>query len=237
LFLTRNLDVMRKQFLLIFLLWSGFQVAAQQNAYGLKITTTLEEYEQEVAADPENELINLATLIPGIVLDIRYATEENFTGEVVYDHAAAFLRRPAAEALARVQQSLSWQGLGLKVFDAYRPYAATVKFYDLIGDTNFVAAPWKGSRHNRGAAVDVTLINLETGEELPMPTTFDEFTEKASPAYMNLPQDVLHNRANLLRIMAEHGFTVYPSEWWHFDFEGWERFPLMDIRIGDLVTD
>jgi zinc D-Ala-D-Ala dipeptidase len=227
------------RYILIILLLSFFSCtsAPETNPYGLKIVQSISEYKQSVADNPEYELIDLEKYIPGIVVDMRYATTNNFTGEVVYDYPAALLRKPVADALKKAQAEFANMGLGLKVFDAYRPYTATVKFYELIGDTNFVAAPWHGSRHNRGAAVDVTLIILETGEELPMPTAFDEFTDKASPAYMDLPQDVLQNRANLLRIMAGHGFSVYPAEWWHFDFEGWERFPLMDIRIGNLVNE
>lgn len=219
----------------LLLLFVACQSANNSNPYGLEITQTVSAYQQEIKNDPDNKLVNLKDHIPDIVIDMRYATANNFTGEEVYDYPAALVRKPVADALAGVQQSLSWQGLGLKIFDAYRPYAATLKFYDLIGDTNFVAAPWHGSRHNRGAAVDVTLINLETGDELPMPTPFDEFSEKASPDYMDLPPDVLQNRAILLRIMAEFGFSVYPSEWWHFDYKGWERFGLMDLKIRDLV--
>lgn len=220
---------------LLFLLL-GCTYAPHNNPYGLELTQTIDEYQQSVTTDPTMKLVNLADHIPNVVIDMRYATAENFTNKVVYDYPAALLRKPAAEALARVQQSLSLQGLGLKVYDAYRPYAATLSFYELIGDTNYVAAPWHGSRHNRGAAVDVTLIRLDTGEELPMPTPFDDFSEKAGPDYMDLPEHILRNRATLIQIMAEHGFTVYRSEWWHFDFIGWEQFGLLDLKISELIA-
>ncbi len=220
---------------LLFLLL-GCTYAPHNNPYGLELTQTIDEYQQSVATDPTMKLVNLADHIPNVVIDMRYATAENFTNKVVYDYPAALLRKPAAEALARVQQSLSLQGLGLKVYDAYRPYAATLSFYELIGDTNYVAAPWHGSRHNRGAAVDVTLIRLDTGEELPMPTPFDDFSEKAGPEYMDLPEHILRNRATLIQTMAEHGFTVYHSEWWHFDFIGWEQFGLLDLKISELIA-
>ncbi len=228
---------MRHIIILLLLGFLGCRATIENNPYGLKIVQTISQYKQTVAENPENELVDLETYIPGIVVDMRYATANNFTDEVVYDGAAAFLRKPVADALKQVQAELESIGLGLKVFDAYRPYAATLKFYELIGDTNFVAAPWYGSRHNRGAAVDVTLISLETGEELPMPTAFDEFSETAAPGYMKLPDEVIRNRELLISIMAAHGFTVYPTEWWHFDFEGYERFPLMDIKIGLLARE
>ncbi len=207
-----------------------------EHPYGLDVLDSMKTYKAEIRENPDMALISLDELIPNLVLDMRYATPNNFTGEVVYDHPAAFLRKPAAEALLRVQQNLARMNMGLKVFDAYRPYAATVKFYEIIGDTNYVASPWHGSRHNRGAAVDVSLISLETGEELPMPTAFDEFSEKAASDYMDLPEEVIHNRTLLIRVMAEEGFTVYPTEWWHFDYTDWERFGLMDVKISELAS-
>lgn len=203
--------------------------------YGLEVLESLKSYKAEIEENPEMALIRLDELIPNLVLDMRYATPNNFTGEVVYDHPTAFLRKPAAEALLRVQQNLARINLGLKVYDAYRPYSATVKFYEIIGDTNFVASPWKGSRHNRGAAVDVGLIDLTTGEPLPMPTGFDEFSEKAASDYSDLPEEIIFNRSLLIRVMAEEGFTVYPTEWWHFDYQHWERFGLMDLKITELA--
>ncbi len=112
-------------------------------------------------------------------LDIRYASNNNFTGEVIYNQPKAFVRLPVAKALQEVQSELNSMGLGLKIFDAYRPYAATLRFYEVYPDTMFVAAPWHGSRHNRGCAVDVSLVDLESGNELQMPSAFDDFSEKA----------------------------------------------------------
>ena len=124
--------------------------------------------------------------------------------------------------------------MGLLIFDAYRPYSATVRFYEIYNDTSYVASPWKGSRHNRGAAVDVSLIDFETGEELQMPTGYDNFSEAAHPDYGNLPENVLKNREILINEMQNHGFRVYPYEWWHFDFIGWEAYDLMDLSFEDL---
>jgi D-alanyl-D-alanine dipeptidase len=153
---------------------------------------------------------------------------------VIYKSPKAYLRRPVAEALFKIEKELNSKGLGLKVYDAYRPYSATLKFYEVFPDTSFVASPRKGSRHNRGCAVDVTIIDLKTGKELEMPTSFDDFTEKASQSYMKLPENAIKNRKLLSEIMTKYGFVKYEPEWWHYDFKGWENFGLMDIPFEEL---
>jgi D-alanyl-D-alanine dipeptidase len=183
---------------------------------------------------PEKRLVDLETYIPGIALDIRYASKNNFTGKRIYPAAKAYLRLPAAQAIKNIEAYLRASDLGLKIFDAYRPYSATLKFYEVYPDTNFVAAPWHGSRHNRGCAVDLTIIHLDTGKELEMPTPFDDFTEKAGHQYMNLPDTILQNRALLKKVMTDNGFAHYDYEWWHYDFVGWENYKLLDIGFGDL---
>jgi D-alanyl-D-alanine dipeptidase len=112
-----------------------------------------------------------------------------------------------------------------------------VKFYEVYPDTNFVAAPWKGSVHNRGCAVDLTLVILQTGKQLEMPTPFDDFTEKAAHSYMNLPDQVLKNRQILKDIMTKHGFLIYEAEWWHYDFKDWKSYKLMDISFEELNSN
>lgn len=211
------------------------QAVTDRNPYGLELTDLIEEYRAEISSDPDHELVNLIDFIPGLVLDMRYATHNNFTHEVVYEFPAAFLRRPVAEALAGVQEELSEHGLGIKVFDAYRPYQATLKFWNLVGDPQFVASPQKGSRHNRGAAVDLTLIVLKTGQELEMPTAFDDFTENASPDCTDLPKHQIANRDYLIRVMQRHGFRVFQTEWWHFDYKHWEKFGLIDLPFDQLM--
>src|SRR6187549_2322116 len=141
--------------------------ANAQNKYGLK-ATTFEGYKESMKADPAKELINLEKFVPGLVLDIRYATVNNFTGERIYNLARAYARRPVAESLRKIQADLRPQGLGIKIFDAYRPYKATVKFYEVYHDTTYVASPYRGSRHNRGCALDLTIVKLSNGEELTM---------------------------------------------------------------------
>lgn len=180
----------------------------------------------------EEQLVDLETL--GIPLDIRYATPNNFMKQTLYPVAKAYLRAPAAQALANVKRDLATQGLGIKVFDAYRPYRVTVAMWEPIRNPDYVADPKKGSRHNRGAAVDLTLIDLKTGEELPMPTGYDDFTPRAAHAFDDLPADVKANRALLRETMERHGFEPLPSEWWHYDFSGWERFELLDVPLNAI---
>jgi zinc D-Ala-D-Ala dipeptidase len=191
-------------------------------------------YRMQVAENHNFELVELVHMIPNLGLDIKYATADNFAETPVYQEARAFARKPVAEALVQVQNALAEYGLELLIFDAYRPYSVTVKFFEIYPDPTFVADPAKGSRHNRGCAVDVTLVNSATGLPLEMPTAYDDFTERAHPNYQELPEDQRKNRDFLIRIMADNGFTVYPSEWWHFDFVGWEHYPLMDIPFEEL---
>lgn len=202
------------------------------NRHGLAVVPDVATYERLARADPEKRLVDLQTL--GIPLDIRYATENNFMKKTLYPVAKAWLRAPAARALAEVQRELAPRGIGIKVFDAYRPYRVTEAMWEPIRDPDYVADPAKGSRHNRGAAVDLTLIDLDTGAELPMPTPYDDFTPRAAHAFTDLPADVLANRALLREVMKRHGFDPLPSEWWHYDFRGWERFELMDVGLEEL---
>ncbi len=202
------------------------------NQHGLRVVPDRAAYERLVRTDPDKRLVDLGTL--GFLLDIRYATENNFMKRQLYPVAKAYLRAPAASALANVQRELAARGLGIKVFDAYRPYRVTVAMWEPIKNPDYVADPAKGSRHNRGAAVDLTLVDLKTGAELPMPTPYDDFTSRAAHAFTDLPADVLANRALLRDVMTRHGFEPLPSEWWHYDFRGWERFELMDVPLEEI---
>ena len=206
-----------------------------RNPHNLPLVNSVEDYKTQVAENPDMELVDLEDEIENVVLDIRYATSNNFTKEVIYQSPKAYARKPIADALKLVQDSLASLNLGLKVFDAYRPYAATLKFYEVYPDPDFVASPKTGSRHNRGCAVDVSLVNLNTKQELEMPTAFDNFTEKAHSDYADLPEAALQNRTILIGIMSHYGFSVISSEWWHFDYNGWEDFPLMDLSFEELT--
>jgi D-alanyl-D-alanine dipeptidase len=219
---------------LLFILISLFSIGTfAQNKYGLT-PMKMEDYKNSVKTNPENELVNLAEFIPGLALDIRYATTNNFTGQKIYNLARAYARKPVAESLKKIQADLKAQGLALKIFDGYRPYSATVMFYETYHDTTYVASPYKGSRHNRGCALDLTIIDLKTGKELPMPTEFDSFKKEAWPSTPVADPVIRKNRQTLIDAMEKHGFKVNASEWWHFDFIGWQKFAVMDIDFEEL---
>ena len=211
-------------------IYSGFTVIAQQKP----VILTTQQYTTQIKTTPDKRLIEISKAIPGIKLDIKYATADNFMHRVMYKQARAFARAPVIEALKQIQAELKLKGLGLKIYDAYRPYAVTVDFYNMARDTNFVASPLTGSRHNRGCAIDLSLIDLKTGKDLPMPTPFDSFSPMAAADYADLPADQLKNRELLKSVMQAHGFTVLRTEWWHFDFNGWQGFELMDVPFGEL---
>lgn len=178
-------------------------------------------------------LVELNKCIPDIVLDIRYATANNFTGKAVYPDARCFLAAEAAAALRDVQEDLKKQGYRLKVFDGYRPLSVQRIFWDILPDPRYVADPQAGSKHNRGYAVDVSLVTRDGGE-ISMPTEYDDFTERAHPDYAELPADVIAHRAILQEAMARHGFTRFETEWWHFDYQGWEDQPVLDISFDEI---
>ncbi len=237
----KNLKNLFKLFLLSLILATTFNLSGcknwakdPKNPFGLEVITTTEDYLKSIAEDENNRLIDLEKYIPGIVVDIRYADTNNFTHKKIYTQPRAFLRKPAADSLLKIQKILNEKGIGLKIYDAYRPYAATLYFYEVYHDTTFVAAPWKGSIHNRGCAVDLSLINLSTGEELQMPTPFDEFSEIASHNYKDLDSAKLANRALLLNVMTNNGFTMYEHEWWHYNIKGRDKYKLMDISFEQL---
>ena len=184
----------------------------------------------------EADLIELTKLDKSITLDIRYATANNFVGRAVYPEARAFLQRPAAEALVRVHQELKKKGLGIVIFDGYRPWTITKLFWDVVPEDKrkFVANPEKGSKHNRGCAVDLSIYDLKTGKLIAMPSGFDEFTERASPDYKGGTEEERANRDMLRRMMEAAGFTVNPNEWWHFDFKDWEQYAIYDIAFSEI---
>lgn len=220
--------------LIILLLFLTSTICAQ-NRYGLK-ATDYQQYKMGLKSHPENELVDLPGMIPTLVLDIRYATTNNFTGEQIYNLPRAYARRPVAEALRKAQAEFLKMGLKVKIYDAYRPYKATVKFYEVYRDTTYVASPYRGSRHNRGCALDMTLVDAVTGEEIPMPTPFDSFKREAWPTSKVSDPVIRKNRTILIEVMQRHGFRVNASEWWHFDFVGWQKFDVLDIDFEELET-
>lgn len=185
----------------------------------------------------EAHLVELIKLDNTIKLDIRYATDNNFVGRAVYPEARAFLQKPAAKALLGVHKKLKKQGLGLLIFDGYRPWAITKLFWDVTPEEKriFVANPEKGSKHNRGCAVDLTIYDLKSGKAVPMPSGYDEFTERASPDYTGGTNEERANRDLLRKLMEDKGFTVNANEWWHFDYKNWEDYAIYDISFKEAA--
>jgi D-alanyl-D-alanine dipeptidase len=179
------------------------------------------------------DLVELRALDSTIHYDIRYATADNFMGVPFYDTALAFLQRPAAEALVRAHRRLAARGYGLLIHDAYRPWYVTRMFWDATPDSlkRFVADPAQGSRHNRGAAVDLSLYRLDTGRPVVMPSGYDEFTARAYPDYRGGTAEQRRRRDLLRAALEAQGFTVYQFEWWHFDFRGWDRYPVLNVPL------
>lgn len=183
----------------------------------------------------EAHLVELITLDNTIKLDIRYATDDNFVGRAVYPEGRAFLQKPAAKAVVNVHRKLKKKGLGLVIFDGYRPWAITKLFWDVVPEDKrkFVADPAKGSKHNRGCAVDLSIYDLRTGKLLEMPSGYDEFTERASPDYAGGTDIQRANRDMLRELMEGEAFTVNPNEWWHFDYKNWQDYAIYDISFTE----
>lgn len=184
----------------------------------------------------EADLLELIKLDNTIKLDVRYARSDNFVGKPVYKEARAFLQRPAAEALISVHKKLKKKGLGIVIFDGYRPWTITKLFWEVVAENErkYVADPKKGSKHNRGCAVDLSIYHLKTGKFLPMPSDFDEFTERASPDYKGGTKEERANRDMLRKMMEAEGFVVNLNEWWHFDYKDWQDYGLYDIAFSDI---
>jgi D-alanyl-D-alanine dipeptidase len=186
-------------------------------------------------AQTHHQLVDVQKINPRIVVELRYATTNNFMKKAIYSSARCLLQKPVAERLLRVQARLEKEGLGLKIFDAYRPLSAQWELWKAVPNPIFVADPRKGSKHNRGAAVDVTLVD-SLGNELQMPTQYDEFIKAARSTYDKLPTHILENRAKLHNAMKAEGFIPNPSEWWHFDDKDWKQFPILDVPF-DAVPE
>ncbi len=221
------------------------QVGPEEGATQLRVKPlrpVSELLKEALAAEPPKEggefrapdLVELTKLDPTIKLEIRYATTNNFLGTPFYSEARAFMQRPAAEAVVRANRKLRAQGYGLLIHDAYRPWYVTRVFWDATPDEKkiFVADPSKGSRHNRGCAVDLTLYNVRTGKPVEMVSTYDETTDRASPDYPGGTSLQRWHRNLLRTAMESEGFTVYEAEWWHFDYKDWQEYP-----IGNLPFD
>jgi len=213
--------------------------------FRIKAQRPIEELRREaLAAQPPAEpgtfrkpdLIEPTTLDPSIKLDIRYASTNNFLSTPFYSSAKAFMQRPAAEALVRVHRKLKNQGFGLLIHDCYRPWYVTKMFWEATPEKEriFVADPAKGSRHNRGCAVDLTLYDLKSGEPIKMVGGYDEFSDRSYPIYPGGTSRERWHRDLLRHAMEDDGFSVYEAEWWHFDFKDWRVYPILNLTFEQL---
>jgi len=191
---------------------------------------------QEKGPFHKPDLVELGPLDPAIRLDIRYATANDFLGVPVYTQARAFLQRPAAEALLRVLRKLKPLDYGLLIHDGYRPWYVTKIFWDATPPEGkiFVADPAQGSRHNRGCAVDLTLYDLKTGQPVEMTGGYDEMSPRSFPSYPGGTSLQRWHRDLLRRAMESEGFSVYESEWWHFDYKDWREYGILNVPFEKL---
>jgi len=179
-------------------------------------------------------MIDLKEAIPNLKLDVRYATSNNFTNKVIYDTVRVFLVEEAVKALKSVANDLEKDSIGIIVYDAYRPLSVQRKLWEMYPNPDFVADPKTGSRHNRGAAIDMSLYDLKSGKSLEMPTEYDNFTEKASHSFADLSEDILQNRLYLKTKMEKYGFVSLNSEWWHYDYHDWKSYPVLDYDFYQI---
>lgn len=227
-----------KLFWWTFFLFCNYSVTAQDTiprTTGPKIIRTIKDYVSNATQKPGMVMDDLKKYIPGLVLELRYAGTDNFTGQRIYPATrTTYLRRIARKSLSKVQRQLRAQGLGLKIFDAYRPYSATELIWNLVKDESYAANPAKGSNHNRGIAIDVTIIDSKTKEELNMGTTFDNFSDTAHHSFRSLPDTVLKNRLLLRKVMEQNGFTAMETEWWHYSLPDPGKYGLLDLSFEQL---
>ncbi len=215
---------------------SGYAAAVMTCSIALLALLFLQGPPVDANATRTADLMELITLDPTIRLDIRYAGSNNFVGQPVYKEARAFLQRPAAEGLVAAHRELARHGYGLLIHDGYRPWAVTKLFWEVTPPAlrEFVADPATGSKHNRGAAVDLSMYDLATGTPVQMPSDYDEFTRRAYPDYPGGAPDARGRRDLLRSVMERHGFTVEANEWWHFNYNGWREYPILDIAFSSI---
>lgn len=184
----------------------------------------------------QTDLVELRKLDATIRLEVRYATTNNFLGTKFYTQARAFMQRPAAEALVRAHRNLRRMGYGLLIHDAYRPWYVTKVFWDAVPEDKklFVADPSRGSRHNRGCAVDLTLYHLKTGKPVEMVATYDETTDRAHSDYPGGTSLQRWHRELLRKAMEAEGFAIFAPEWWHFDYKDWQKYRIGNLRFEEI---
>ena len=183
------------------------------------------------ASAQNTNFVNLKSLSQEFVFDMKYATNDNFLKQKVYDCAECYLRKATAQALVKANEEFRALGYRIKIFDCYRPLSVQKKMWNILPGTHYVANPAKGSKHNRGAAIDLTLVDAD-GNELDMGTPFDFFGQKAHHTYTKLPENVLKNRNLLKTILNKHNFKSIYSEWWHYEYR-----PEMHAKVEDFTWE
>ncbi len=196
--------------------------------------STLSSLKETIKKDPRKNLVDLKKLIPGLLVSMPYASSNNFTKVNLYKNPFACLRQEPALALKKIQEELSKKGLALKLYDAFRPFPVTCKMWRLVPDRRYAANPRNGSNHNRGVAVDLTIIDIKTGKELKMGTPFDNFTDSAHHNFYNLPPEVIANRRLLKTVMRKYGFNIVPTEWWHYQWMNRAGYEIIDLDFDDI---
>ncbi|MEO7120458.1 MAG: M15 family metallopeptidase [Ginsengibacter sp.] len=205
------------------------------NKYGLNVVNNIKLLESEIEADSNKLMVDVKKAIPDLILDLRYTTRNNFMHQRLYQLTrTTYLRLPAVIALKKITAELHSKNLSIKIFDAYRPYSVTEQMWEQVKDNRYAADPARGSGHNRGTAVDLTLVNLLTKKELPMGTGFDNFSDTAHMDFEQLPPGVLQNRRFLKSIMEKYGFESLDTEWWHFSLPAANSYELLNLSFDAL---
>lgn len=211
-------------------------IGQQNNSWGLKPMSDKASFLKIVAEDSTQTMVELKSIVPDLVYDLRYANKNNFTGLRLYPKNTdeTYLRLKPSSALAKVADELRKKGLGIKVWDAYRPYSVTVQFWKLIHDDRYVANPAKGSGHNRGISIDLSLVDLLTGKDIDMPTDFDNFSDTAHHGATNCDDVKIKNRELLRTTMEKFGFARFETEWWHYSWPDAEKYSILDFSFKQL---
>ena len=205
-----------------------------KNEFGLTVIQYTADYFTSVQADSSKKMVALRNYINPLFTNFKYATSNNFTHKTLYKNPHVYLRLAATKALQLVVIALKLKGLGLLIYDAYRPYGVTKLMWQIVPDDRYAANPAIGSGHNRGIAIDLTLVDLKTGKPLAMPTSFDDFTEKSHHNYMDLDSIILKNRTLLKSVMEQNGFIALDTEWWHYYLPNSYKYELLDFDFKQL---
>ena len=205
------------------------------NKYGLWVINSVDVYKKTVAKDPQKIMVALSVEMPEAIIDLKYAGIDNFMHTKLYPAVTTtYLRLAASDALFSVMAELRTKHMTIKIWDAYRPYSVTEKMWEPVKDDRYAADPKFGSGHNRGIAVDLTIVDRITNKELDMGTGFDNFSDTAHQGYKNLPENVLQNRALLRSLMEKHGFKALETEWWHYYLPDTSKYELLDLSFDEL---